>query len=319
MRLICTDWREAAPEQTAALYKAEARRWSVLEWDTTSNWEEVERGRQRGLVPGVIVSDDRGKAVGWSYYIIHHRTLQIGGFVSSSEAVSARMLDAILTPEALAAVDAVTFFAYTNAPDIAPALRSRGLSVDRYWYFGRDLDRGTGQSLLPQTRRWRLDDVPATAQLLRRAYEQPSEARPFAPRGTWEEWLDYVVQMTGSSGCGSLIAEACVALPAGPDRLSGVAIVTRIGVGVGHIAQLAVDPSMQGRGLGASLLEAACAAAERADCRRVTLLVGGRNERARRLYEGAGFRTGESFLAAGTFQPLRPSRAATVARAIGLR
>src|SRR5439155_26530630 len=111
-------------------------------------------------------------------------------------------------------------------------------------------------------------------------------------------------------GCGGLIADACICIPGGPSRLIAVALVTRIASTTGHIAQLAVDPQAQGRHLGAQLLDLACAGAEVAGCSRVTLFVGGRNSRARRMYETARFEPMASFLAGGTFQPRRSTRVA---------
>ncbi len=184
------------------------------------------------------------------------------------------MLDAILRDEIRSSVDTVTLFAFADAPDLAAALRLRGLSVDRYWYLGRDLQR-VAPPRLPDVRQWRLDDVQATAELLGRAYEGRDESRPFAPRGMAEEWTDYVHQLTTGTGCGRLITDVSVCVPGGPNRLLAVALVTRIAETTAHLAQLAVDPQMRGRHLGKQLLEVVCAAANQAGCTRMTLFVGG--------------------------------------------
>jgi ribosomal protein S18 acetylase RimI-like enzyme len=59
---------------------------------------------------------------------------------------------------------------------------------------------------------------------------------------------------------------------------------------VWEITGLAVHPDAQGRGAGRALLEAIAAAARERGGRRLTLRVFAPNERARRLYERAGFR-----------------------------
>jgi ribosomal protein S18 acetylase RimI-like enzyme len=79
----------------------------------------------------------------------------------------------------------------------------------------------------------------------------------------------------------------------------GLAIVTRVAESTAHLAQLVVDPQFQGRRLGAQLMELASAAAARAGCRRMTLIVGGSNRRARSIYEAARFHAMGSFVAAG--------------------
>jgi ribosomal protein S18 acetylase RimI-like enzyme len=58
---------------------------------------------------------------------------------------------------------------------------------------------------------------------------------------------------------------------------------------VQHVNGLAVDPALQGRGVGRVLVEAAAAEAVRRGARRLTLRVLGPNVVAQRLYESCGF------------------------------
>jgi ribosomal protein S18 acetylase RimI-like enzyme len=309
-RLTALDWRTLPAERVAPLYAAEIERWgSALEWETARDWEEVEKGRQLGTVAGVVVTNEAGAIAGWCYSIVHKRALQIGSFVASSDAVAQAMLDAVLRDDIRSAVDTVTLFAFADAPNLAAALRLRGLTVDRYWYLGRELQR-VAPPRLTDVRKWRLDDVQATAELLRRAYEGRDESRPFAPRGMAEEWTDYVQQLTTGTGCGRLITDVSVCVPGGPNHLLAVALVTRIAESTGHLVQLAVDPQMRGRHLGKQLLEIVCSATNQAGCTRMTLFVGGKNSRARSLYESSRFENMASFIAAGTLQPRRSTSVA---------
>jgi ribosomal protein S18 acetylase RimI-like enzyme len=318
-RLTPIDWRTLPAERVMPLYTTEIERWgSALEWDTAKDWDEVEKGRRLGTVAGVVVTNETGATVGWCYYIVHKRSLQIGSFIAASDAAAQTMLDSVLRDEIRASVDTVTLFAFADAPNLAAALRLRGLTVDRYWYLGRELQR-TAPPRLPDVRKWRVDDVQATAELLARSYEGRDESRPFAPRGLPEEWLDYVQQLTTGTGCGRLMQDVCVCVPGGPNRLLAVALVTRIGEGTGHLVQLAVDPQMRGRHLGTHLLEIACSSANQAGRLRMTLFVGGKNSRARSLYESHRFENMASFLAAGSLQPQRSTSAASGSAAFGRR
>ena len=56
-----------------------------------------------------------------------------------------------------------------------------------------------------------------------------------------------------------------------------------------HVTGVAVDPALQGRGVGKALIEAAVDEARRRGARRLTLRVLGPNYTARRLYETCGF------------------------------
>jgi ribosomal protein S18 acetylase RimI-like enzyme len=313
------DWRSCSIDRMNALYALEVERWaSRLEWDTTQNWPEVERGRMLGTVPGLVIVDEHDQVAGWSYYLTHGGALQIGGFVAGSEAAAQLLLDRILSANALDGVSTVTLFAFADAPGLAGAVRARGLTVDRYWYLGRDLERRPPLQAA-DVRPWRHDDLKATADLLSCAYEPTDEARPFAPRGTPEAWLEYVTHLTAGFGCGTLLPEASFAIAGGPGRLLGVALVTRLAAGTAHLAQLAVDPHHRGRRVGTGLIELACAASAQAGCRRLTLLVSGRNARARALYEMLRFETVASFLAAGTLQPRRSTSVAPGVAAMARR
>jgi ribosomal protein S18 acetylase RimI-like enzyme len=304
--LIAEDWSEAPAAVTRALYDAEIERWGhALEWDTATNWAEVERGRRLRTVRGWLARDRAGTVQGWTFYLQQGNSLSIGGFVSSSDVCTTLLLDCTFNDAAMAEIDTVTFFAFADVEGLAPALKRRGLTAGRSWYLGRSIPMQGVMDWPRTTRGWRLDDVDATASLLERAYGRSDGSRPFAPRGTRREWLQYVSRLAQTNGCGTLLADASLCVPAGPGRLTAVALVSRISPGTAHLVQLVVDPSAQRRGHGAALLSGCCRAAARAGCRRMTLLVDGRNTVARGLYDAAGFEVLGSFVAAGALQPLR--------------
>lgn len=66
-------------------------------------------------------------------------------------------------------------------------------------------------------------------------------------------------------------------------------VVARIVAQQGEIANIAVDPSRQGTGLGGRLLDAAILAADEAECEAVWLEVRVSNAPAQRLYVSRGF------------------------------
>ena len=318
--LTVEDWFDTPAPVMRRLYDAEIERWGrALEWDTGANWAEVERGRRLRTVRGWLVWDRTGHVQGWTFYLPHGTSLSIGGFVSSSHACTNLLLDSALSDPAAADVDTVTFFAFADVDGLAPALKRRGLMAGRYWYLGRSIPLQGVTDWPRTTRNWRLDDIPATASLLARAYGRSDGSRPFAPRGSSREWLQYVSRLAQTNGCGTVLAEASLCVPAGPGRLAAVALVSRISPGTAHLVQLVVDPGVQRRGHGAALLSGCCAAASRAGCRRMTLLVDGRNTVARRLYDAAGFEVLGSFVSGGALQPLRSTSMAPDARVVTLR
>ena len=59
---------------------------------------------------------------------------------------------------------------------------------------------------------------------------------------------------------------------------------------VGHITQICVDPTLQGRRIGYELLRRSLMAFREAGCEKTSLTVTGSNTGAIRLYQGMGFR-----------------------------
>jgi ribosomal protein S18 acetylase RimI-like enzyme len=305
MKFRCEDWRTAKPERIAPLYAAEADRWAAqLGWDARSNFRQIERGRVLGHVRGVLAVDPSGRVDGWSFYLVDHNGLQVGGFVAPSEACSEALLQGIYEDRDAQAARSTTFFTYSDAPGLTQSLRRYGMSVDRYFYLTKELIDSV-PSPLRDWCRWGVDSTPAALDLFRRAYPEPDPTRPFAPHGTAAEWNEYVRNLISGDGCGALVPEACVSLPLGPGRLSALAIVTRISETVAHLVQLAVNPTTQKQGIGSSMLLAACNAAYRAGFDRMSLLVSGRNAIARRMYESAGFKPAMHFATGGSNKPFR--------------
>jgi ribosomal protein S18 acetylase RimI-like enzyme len=300
MAIACVDWRDVDRERLAALDAAEIRRWSdVLGWDTASSWDQIELGRRLGTVSGLCALDAAGALAGWTFFLRHRDVLQVGGFRAASEGTTAALLDGILASDAATLAHAVTFFAFTDAPGLTDALAHRGLTVVRYDYLTKPLV-AEPHTPSPGVRSWRTDDARAVARLLASAYPMPDEGRPFAPRGTAEEWQEYVGQIVSASGCGTIMPDASFVAPNGRDGLAGAILVTRLAAATAHVAQIAVDPAAERRGVGRLLIGAACANAREAGCTRMTLLVDDRNVRARRLYAHAGFVAVAGFVSAGT-------------------
>jgi ribosomal protein S18 acetylase RimI-like enzyme len=305
MDIVCVDWKQADRERLAPLYAAETARWSVvLGWDTAASWHQVELGRRLGTVFGFLAFDANGAVAGWTFFLLHRGVLQIGGFLAASERATDALLDAILASSVAARAQAVSVFAFTDAPRLTAALGQRGLTVVQYDYLQKPLAGGLLPPI-PHLRAWRDDDTSGTAALLASAYPLADDGRPFAPRGTAEEWREYVGQLVGAAGCGTLLPDASFVVQAGDEAIAGLVLTTRLAPGTAHIAQIAVAPRAQRRGLGRLLLRAASVRARAAGCDRVTLLVEERNAGARQLYEASGFAAAARFVSAGSVQPVR--------------
>jgi GNAT superfamily N-acetyltransferase len=328
------DWRPVPSATFAAIFEAETDRWSqALNWDTRANWSQVEIARLSGRLPGLVCRDDLGQVAGWTFFLPHNGALEIGALASTSGGMTAALLDGVLSsPEALRA-RSVVLFAYADGAGLASHLRARGFAVERYLYLSTDLTaalaRPGGDVDVARPDPFRAGDVDGldapgatriydhridasgVAALLASVYPASDPTRPFARGQRPHEWPEYLDQLVTSSGCGTFSPGISFVAPGvSPGRIEGAAIMTRLADDTVHLAQLAVTPGKQGRGLARGLLRAALGAASTQGFTRATLLVGERNVRARQLYTRLGFEEAAGFVSGVCDQPMRSSSVA---------
>jgi ribosomal protein S18 acetylase RimI-like enzyme len=303
-------WNLASSAEMAHLYRAEHRRFlSVLGWETTATWTTLEPARAAGHLPGLVARDASGAVRGWTFYVRRGGELQVGGFTSAPDAC-APLVDRLLADAAVLAPVAVRVFGYTDAPGLAEALAARGFSVGGYDYWTAPLAVAPPPA---EVRPWRAGDLWATAELLRAAYPRRDDVlRPFGGDGP-EAWVDYVVGLTATTGCGAFAPDLSVVVPGTAGTLAAVALVSRLGPAMAHLAQMAVHPEAARRGLGARVLTAAMRGAAAQGLPAISLLVAADNQPARRLYRGHGFAATASFLTAWTPAARQPRRSTSVA------
>jgi len=310
--LAVCDWRTAPAAEILPLWVWETSRWrTLLDWDARRTWAVAEQARQAGSLPGVILSGPDRRIAGWSYFLRHGETLQIGALHATSVPETDRLLDAVLdSPEARQAGQTM-LFAFAAAPGLDEALRARGFVVDRYDYLRAAVegDGTLGPAQAPGFDSWRAGDATAMAELCRVAYPPVDDARPFALGNDSASWHEYITQLQDTQACGVFLP-GCSYVVREHGRAVAAAMVSTIGAGVAHLSQIAVDPRVQGQGIGRRLLDHVRSAAALSGYSRITLLVSERNLAARRLYAGQGFEATASFLSAVGAQPRRSTRAA---------
>ena len=182
--MTCQDWRDVTPGEVAALMDAERRRWlETLRWDMTAPFAIVEQGRRAGHVPGWIARDARGAAEGWTYYILHDGTLQIGGIVASRPAVVRRLIDAIMRSTEADLARRLSCFVFPEGPSIASAFERQRFAMSETRYLLKTLEREASdvQPVPRGIRAWRDTDLAPTVRLLAAAYRGIPGASCFAP------------------------------------------------------------------------------------------------------------------------------------------
>lgn len=300
--IACLDWQTCDRGVVAPLLAAEIKAWrDTFSWDVAEAWSVVEPARQAGQLPGLVARDATGHAVGWTSFVPHRGQLQVMALVADDAATTSALVDGVLTSAESRACDSTLFCVRDHAPGLVAALQRRGFQIDPYRYLVLALE---DRARTPHTfDRWH-DDLESMAALCRRAYRDHAGVRAFAPGGTPDEWRHYLTTLVEGTGCGwflpelSLVERAAAGAHTTSGRQIGAAIMlTDLGTGTAHIAQLAVDPERRGRGTGRRMVDAVLDEASRF-YDQVTLLVAGSNTAAVGLYEAAGFRDHATFVVA---------------------
>jgi ribosomal protein S18 acetylase RimI-like enzyme len=298
------DWRTAPSGEIAVLLARERSAWlQDLHWDLTDAWRAVEPARRAGTLPGFVARDGGGCPVGWTAFLRDGETVQVLACAAPTRDVARSLVDAILG-SADALVSRRVIFCVREASGIlAHTLGSRGFLVEPYRYLTRALSPAARRP--DGLRAWAAGDAEPVACLLARAYDGASTVRAFAPGGTMTEWREYVRMLVATTGCGRFAPHLSAVVPnEATGDLAGAVLVTDVGPGTAHVAQMAVAPAGRARGLGRRLLATATDAAAEAGYTRMTLLVGASNRPAASLYERAGFRDRSRFVVAVAGQPI---------------
>jgi ribosomal protein S18 acetylase RimI-like enzyme len=295
--MTVTDWRDAPAETIQPLLLAErARVLDALHWDLAPSLRLVEQARQRGEIPGLLLHDQDGRSCGWAFFLLARGVLQIGGLRAPSAGGLRLLLDGVIASPEAELAQSVSCFLEATTPSLASALARIRFDLQTHQYLEAPLAGWPALSGRPAVRALGEQDAAALVRLMARCYAGDPNARAFAPQGRLEEWAQYVGQLFSSPVLGTWQPSTSFAVD-GPDgALLGAVITTEIARGIGHIAQIVVDPPARRRGLARQLLVAAGAAAASQGTRRLTLLVADSNIAARQLYASTGFTPRGHFL-----------------------
>ena len=314
------DWRRLTAAETEPLYRAEEARWrAAFHWDTHDNWTLVERARASGTLPGLAVLGDAGHADirGWAFHVVHRGVLQLGALTAAAPEAAEAILDAVQATAVQARVRGVMAFVPLDREWLPARLQARGFAVRPFLYLERTLadspvETASAARVERLARPFDGSRVGDVAGLLAAAYPGADPARPFAPGGHRDEWLDYTTQLVTQTGCGALRPDCCVLVDGGSDRprLDGAVLTTQLSTETGHLAQVAVHPVKHGQGIGRDMIGVAIGRLRTAGFLRASLLVAEDNTRAVAMYRRVGFEETGRFLSAWRAQPTRSTMAA---------
>lgn len=289
--MTLVDWRDVPSDAVQQLLLAERRRaLDTLHWDLGPSLKTVEQARQRGDLAGLILHDPMGHPVGWAFYLLANRLLQIGGLHAPTAGGLRLLLDRVLeSPEAQMAQGVSCFLELTTS-SLTSALTRLRFDLHRHSYLEATLATPwPAPSALADARPLVLADGPALVRLLARAYAGERVAQTFAPNARIDEWAQYLGHLLNGPAVGAWQIEQSFVVAKPDGQLAAAVVTTEIARGIAHIAQVVVDPGYRRRGVARQLLLMAAAAATAQGAKRITLMVGEDNAPARTLYDSLGF------------------------------
>jgi ribosomal protein S18 acetylase RimI-like enzyme len=292
------DLSTVKPAELEDLWQYEMGLWRErLLWDVSDSIAMLRRLVERGVLPGKAVRvDDR--TVGYVQYGIAGRFGVISTLVVSPDCsatgVGEMLLEhgvEVLRRQGVSRIESqyISF----DCPWLAPAFEHAGFCT--YWreFLRLDVQRSrsaVNSSGMVSLEPWGEADLHGSAAILQAAYHGGIEAEIHARYQTTDGCQDVLENLLYQGSCGGLVAKAS-AMARHRGRSIGFLVVTELAPRQGHVAQVAVLPEYQRRGIGQRLLDYGVSRLAACQFDTLSLTVSRANDRALRLYQAMGFRT----------------------------
>jgi len=306
------DLRDLQPEHLAPLLVEEIEAWrSRLDWDFRMSADLVKRFVQVRALNGFALLEGgvRNTAVaGYCYYVAEEGKGLIGDFYVRESARTVenenRLLEAVLesmwrTP-GMRRVEAQMLMLSSHLNRPMPFPRWCRM-FQRGFFEVNGLTAGTlparepaGATILP----WAVNMSEEAARLIAISYQGHVDSQINDQYRSPAGAVRFLANIVKFPGCGQFFGPASFAArDRNSGALCGISLASMVAPDVGHITQLCVAPSHQGRGVGYELLRRSLDSLAAHGCRGASLTVTIANQIAIRLYESVGFRDRRDFAA----------------------
>jgi ribosomal protein S18 acetylase RimI-like enzyme len=305
------DLRDLQPEHLVPLLEEEIEAWrSGLDWDFCASADLVKRFVQVRALNGFALLEGGVRSAtvaGYCYYVAEEGKGLIGDFYVRQSARTVenenRLLEAVLdsmwrTP-GMRRVEAQMLMLSSHLNRSVPFPRWNRMFPRRF--FEADVRAGSlpprepaGSAIMP----WALNLSEEAARLIAISYRGHVDSQINDQYRSPAGALRFLANIVQFPGCGLFYAPASFAArDRSTGTLCGISLASMVAPDVGHITQLCVAPSHQGRGVGYELLRRSLDSLAAHGCRSASLTVTADNHAAVRLYESVGFRNRRDFAA----------------------
>jgi ribosomal protein S18 acetylase RimI-like enzyme len=301
LELRVVDLDSVRPSELEAFFRREHALWQdQLSWDVSSAVAAFRRAMERGGVSGKAIRCGSSTA-GYAYFIVEAgRGVMTGLAVApewSGREIGPLLVRSILRELTLRGVSRVeSQFVSFDSPWLVPCFEAEGFET-----FAREFRRlplrtpGPRGRVAPASdsfalRPWKSWNLTEASQVMQSAHVSGIDARMNELYRSSEGCRSLLTSVLRHRGCGAAILDAStIARDPRTDRAVGFAVVTETSVRKAHLAQLAVAPDFQGRGLGRLLLARTIERLSEMGYDGLSLMVSRDNHRALDLYRSMGF------------------------------
>jgi ribosomal protein S18 acetylase RimI-like enzyme len=305
------DLRHLRSHDLERLLEEEKALWQKdLAWDYSASVGMIQRYLDAAALPG-YAAIDRGRAVGYSFYVQEHYKGVVGDvFVSEGPGAEETELELLTqTIETLQATPGIrrieAQLMTLRHPPSSDFFMKRGLQSFRRQFMVLSLNDAPSLPPAPaagvRVEAWDPRWKEAAARLIARSYRghiDSSISDQYRSHGGALRFLDNIVRYPG---CGEFDPDCSFLAFCGESQdtleLRGMALSSTVGEQVSHITQVCVYPELQGTGIGRMLMGQIIQKLRERQARAATLTVTSSNSRAIRLYRQLNFSILKEFYA----------------------
>lgn len=296
-RLQVVDLAAVRASELETLFRHELVEWRErLYWDVSGAVTAIRRALDRQGVQGKAIRSGTA-TVAYAYYLVEGDRGVVTGLSVAPEwrgGEAARLLIRAAVEDLSRRVSRIeSQFVSFEAPGIVPGFEAEGFRT--YWREFRRLPLRWPRAVevsadFLEIQPWKGWNLTEASMVMQSAHHGGIDADMNEMYRTSEGCRALLTNVLRHRGCGTALSEAsALARHGGSRRAVGFAVVTETSASHAHLAQLAVLPSFQGRGVGRRLLAYVTDRLLERGFETLSLMVSRENARAVDLYCGVGF------------------------------
>ncbi len=292
--------------ELADIQAVEVTRWrEMLTWDFSPSARLVAAAiDQRLLGGGVLLSG--GRPVGYCYYVRDESRAAVGSFFYLADAVDPAAATSLIT----ATLNELIHDRHILRIEAQLPVSDRDITLSAFQHLSfaahprlfmtRAVDArrdGVVEAHGDHTLRpWTPDDLDSSAAILTEACQGEADRVIHVQYASREGCREFLEDLLRHPGCGQFDpALSLAAIDRASGRLCGFILGSRISPGNAHVPQIAVHPTVWGRGIGRALMRAFLAHTVTSGYTAASLNVTEANARAVTLYRNLGLREAHRF------------------------